>query len=381
MFKRTLKLLSIGVRMHVRSAMTIIIICLGYCICAFIFSVLWAGHSSYKSIVANSGSDKTIVVLSKNAPSITQSLISASDRDIALTEIAKDIGNANIGFISQEATFIENQGCDLKKSSLVRPHTPSVNSYNSDIVLAPQQIILGSDVSNACDLSGKKVKFSGHEFEVLRIVPRNFDVSDNMIFMNPSRFRTMYERGQTINAIRISIVTQNYSEELEALLSKKLKNFDVTNEREYYDNISGQLFLPTLIIMLEVGGLLLLGSFVASVLSMSITIHSRERELTILHFMGFSKDEIKCALALEGSIFALLASLIGLIVQKLLFSYKTFNVLDATSGGQISIHLTISILASFIIVLFQTILCFIGTYFLVSRFVKKMAEDKSGAST
>ena len=172
------------------------------------------------------------------------------------------------------------------------------------------------------------------------------------------------------DTLRIEYKDINQLDTLENYLNTEVEGVHkVKNRKDIADNIN-QVKRVIMIICIVLTGLLLVVSLFIIGNTIKITLKSREKEITIMRYIGATNTFITLPFVVESAIVALISTLIAAFIQIYSYRYITekivaqYGIVETISVNQVWLY----IIAGFALVSF--VLCVFGTIVSTRRYMK-----------
>lgn len=365
-------LAAIGLRVHFRTPLTAMAIIVGFAAFAFIMTTIWTGYHAFGEVVREGPKD-SLLVLSRHADTIASSKL--QDHQVSLIASKAPRLGIRSGYAETMATVqLSTSRCTpaISAAIVARRDLFGGNPVFSGRRPAAERVEVGEALAAKCGIDADdEIDLAGRRFRVGRIIPARQSSDSMQIRVGEADMRSLFDSVRTPNTIVLAGGTEDMPQEkiIEALSSDDLK---LVSMRDYHAQQAKQLLIPTIIVTMEVGGLMLVGAIVAVLLAMEIAIGSRTQEIGNLLVQGFTGSEISTALAIEGGVIALLGSLLGIGATFGVFSGDMVEMFAPSVNAQILISLVPDPLVAAIIAVVSFLAGLVLTFSLSGRFTRRL---------
>lgn len=178
---------------------------------------------------------------------------------------------------------------------------------------------------------GQTVRLGNNTWTVVGTFSTGGSVFESEIWTDLGVVQNLYQRGSSIQSIRVRLTSPEAIEELREYTDREERlNVDVVSEREYFEQSAGGtsdliegVALPLAIVMA-------IGAFAGAWNTMYSSVDARTREIATLRTIGFSGFTAFMGTLIESLVLALLGGVIGVAVIYLLFNGMTASTLSGS---------------------------------------------------
>ncbi|MEE2566275.1 ABC transporter permease [Hyphobacterium marinum] len=299
--------------------------------------------NGFRATVSGSGSDSIAVLLRAGSQAELNSGLSRDDA--RLVEIAPGLATNAAGdpVLSGEMYVIVD---GIKRSSQTEANLPLRGvgaqapalrdgfTITEGRMFEPgaAELVVGESVQRefaGFDL-GDTIRLGSNTWTVVGTFSTGGSIFDSEIWTDIGVLQNLYQRGTTVQSIRVLLESPEAIEALRAYVADEPRlNLDVSTEREYFASSSGQTSDFIMVLGWPLAISMAIGALAGAWNTMYSSVDTRTREIATLRAIGFSGGAAFAGTMIESVVLAAIGGLIGAVASYLLFN----GVSASTLGG------------------------------------------------
>lgn len=316
--------------------------------------------NGFRATLSGSGADDVAIILRGGSQTELNSVMAREDA--RLIEVAPGIATDEGGdpVMSAELYVIVD---GIKRSSQteanlplrgVQPNAQSLRqnfSITQGRMFEPgaAELVVGEGVLRefaGFDL-GQTIRLGNNTWTVVGVFSTGGSVFDSEIWTDLGVVQNLYQRGSSIQSIRVRLTSPEAIEDLRAYTEAEDRlNVDVSSEVEYFADSAGGTAMLIEFVGWPLSIVMAIGAFAGAWNTMYSSVDARTREIATLRTIGFSGFTAFMGTLIESLVLAFLGGVVGVIAIYLLFNGVTASTLG---GGFTQVVFTFAVTSGSII--------------------------------
>ncbi|MCJ8319552.1 MAG: ABC transporter permease [Colwellia sp.] len=328
------------------------------CVAAVILSVLAMTEGMMKTL-HQSGLDNTILVMRAGAVSELQSVMFPVEMNILANNekvIRDEQGQAQVSaemFVNAEVNFNDASGEQVSKSLALRGISATTTLFRPNFKLVSgklfntgvRELLIGQAIARRMPelIVDRIITLGGAQWKISGIFSDENSVFESELWADIGMVQSDYQRGNTIQSIRLAL---NDSNDL-AALEKEWQddprlNIRIITEKQFFADQAESLTRLIRWLGFPVALVMALGAMVAALNTMYAAIASRSKEIATHKAIGFTPFAISVSIVCEAVLIALVGGALGILPLYLVFDGWTAATQNASSLSQIMFNFDIN---------------------------------------
>lgn len=328
--------------------------------------------NGFRATLSGSGADDVAIILRGGSQTELNSVLARDDA--RLIEVAPGIAAGENGepVLSAELYVIVD---GIKRASQTEANLPlrgvqpqAVNlRQNLNITEGRMfepgaaELIVGEGVLREFDgfELGRTIRLGNNNWTVVGVFSTGGSVFDSEIWTDLGVVQNLYQRGSSIQSIRVRLTSAEAIEELRAYTDGEDRlNVDVFSEREYFADSAGGTAALIEFVGWPLAITMAIGAFAGAWNTMYSSVDARTREIATLRTIGFSGFTAFMGTLIESLVLAFLGGVVGVVAIFLLFNGASASTLGsgftqvvftfAVTGGSIIAGLVLAVVVGFL---------------------------------
>lgn len=313
----------------------------GIALVVFVFAAVLMMAYGIKKTLAQTGSTDNIKVVRKASNGEISSIVTGDIANIILTLPYPKKNAQGKSVASLEPVVIIN--LDKKGGGLsnitVRGVSPEVKELRPQVVItegryfapASRELIVGRSINErfANTKLGDKIKFAGDFWTVVGIFDTDGSGFDSEIWGDALQMLDAFNRPAAYSSITFKVDDASILPTIKSVFEndKRLNQFEVKIESEYYAEQSEGLAIFIQILGIFITVVFSLGSIIGAAITMYASVAGRTVEIGTLRALGFKRRSVLTAFLIESLFIAFVGGMIGVALASTLqfFSISTLN--------------------------------------------------------
>lgn len=313
----------------------------GIALVVFVFAAVLMMAYGIKKTLAQTGSTDNIKVVRKASNGEISSIVTGDIANIILTLPYPKKNDQGKPVASLEPVVIIN--LDKKGGGLsnitVRGVSPEVKELRPQVVItegryfapASRELIVGRSINErfANTKLGDKIKFAGDFWTVVGIFDTDGSGFDSEIWGDALQMLDAFNRPAAYSSITFKVDDASILPTIKSVFEndKRLNQFEVKIESEYYAEQSEGLAMFIQILGIFITVVFSLGSIIGAAITMYASVAGRTVEIGTLRALGFKRRSVLTAFLIESLFIAFVGGMIGVALASTLqfFSISTLN--------------------------------------------------------
>jgi len=329
------------------------------CVAAVILSVLAMTEGMMKTL-EQSGLDNTVLVMRAGAVSELQSVMFPAEMNILANNskiIRDEQGKAQVSaemFVNAEVSFKNTLGEQISESLALRGISPATMKFRPNLKIVSgklfntgvRQLLIGQAIARRMpELSvGRTITLGGAQWLINGIFTDENSVFESELWADIGMVQSDYQRGNTIQSIRLALNNINDLAALEKEWQADPRlNIRVITEKEFFVEQGKSLTRLIRWLGFPVALVMALGAMVAALNTMYAAITSRSKEIATHKAIGFSPFAISTSILCEALLIALIGGALGILPLYLIFDGWTAATQNASSLSQMMFNFDINL--------------------------------------
>lgn len=328
------------------------------CVAAVILSVLAMTEGMMKTL-ERTGLDNTVLVMRSGAVSELQSVMFPMEvnllknhQQVLRDENDKSIVSAEM-FVNAEYKVTDEKG-EAESQSLAlrgisdntyhfRPnfHMLSGNKFKTGL----RELVIGAAIARRMpELTvGSFLTLGGTQWKITGIFSDNNSVFESELWADIGVVQSDYQRGTTVQSVRLSIIDNTYLEKLDQQWQADPRlNVRIIREKQFFAQQGESLTRLIRWVGFPVAIVMAFGAMIAALNTMYAVIAARSKEIATQKAMGFSPMAISSSIVSEALLLAIVGAVLGILPLYLLFDGWTAATQDANSLSQMMFNFEIT---------------------------------------
>ncbi|MCC6549681.1 MAG: ABC transporter permease, partial [Ignavibacteriaceae bacterium] len=311
----------------------------GIALVVFVFAAVLMMAYGIKKTLAETGSPDNIKVVRKASNGEISSIVTSDVANIILTLPYPKKNGQGKPIASLEPVVIIN--LDKKEGGLsnitVRGVSPEVKELRPQVVITEgryyepgsRELIVGRSINErfANTNIGDKIKFAGDFWTVVGIYDTDGSGFDSEIWGDGLQMLDAFNRPAAYSSITFKVEDASVLPTIKSVFEndKRLNQFEVKIESEYYAEQSEGLAMFIQILGVFITVVFSLGSIIGAAITMYASVANRTVEIGTLRALGFKRRSVLTAFLIESLFIAFVGGMIGIALASTLqfFSIST----------------------------------------------------------
>tara|TARA_B100000795_G_scaffold254054_1_gene224655 strand:+ start:3187 stop:4428 length:1242 start_codon:yes stop_codon:yes gene_type:complete len=334
------------------------------CVAAVILSVLAMTEGMMKTL-QRTGLDNTVLVMRAGAISESQSVMFPFEVNILANNqkvIKNNEGIAQVSaemFVSAEVAYISNVGGKKQETKTVslalrgtsnatQKFRPNFRLVEGDMfATGVRQLIIGQAIARKMPALtvGKVITLGGAQWKISGIFSDGNSVFESELWADIGMVQSDYNRGPTIQSIRLALKNINDLPTLEQEWQEDPRlNIRVQTEKKFFADQAISLTRLIRWLGFPIAIVMALGAMVAALNTMYAAIASRSKEIATHKAIGFSPFAISTSIICEALLIAFVGGLFGILPLYFAFDGWTAATQNANNLSQMMFNFDITFL-------------------------------------
>ncbi|MGB5246519.1 MAG: ABC transporter permease [Woeseia sp.] len=194
---------------------------------------------------------------------------------------------------------------------------------------AAQSQFAGLDVGNV-------IRFGQTTWTVVGIFEADGSVSESELWTDLRVLQTMYNRGSSVQSVRVRLESPAAIEELQQTLADDPRlDVDVKSEKDYYASQAAPLSQFIKIVGYPLTVLMAIGAVFGALNSMYASVSVRGKEIATLRALGFGPLSVLISTIIESTLLSLIGGLLGGALAYIAFNGFQVSTLNGASFSQV----------------------------------------------
>ena len=190
---------------------------------------------------------------------------------------------------------------------------------------------------------GKEIRFGQTIWTVVGVFESDGSVSESELWTDLRVLQTMYQRGSSVQSVRVRLESPAAIAELtDALADDPRVDVDVMSEERYYSSQAAPLSQFIRIVGYPLTVLMAIGAVFGALNSMYASVSVRGKEIATLRALGFGPFSVLVSTIVESTLLALLGGLIGGAVAFFVFNGFQVSTLNSASFSQVVFNFAVT---------------------------------------
>jgi len=190
---------------------------------------------------------------------------------------------------------------------------------------------------------GKEIRFGQTIWTVVGVFESDGSVSESELWTDLRVLQTMYQRGSSVQSVRVRLESPAAIAELtQALADDPRVDVDVMSEERYYSSQAAPLSQFIRIVGYPLTVLMAIGAVFGALNSMYASVSVRGKEIATLRALGFGPFSVLVSTIVESTLLALLGGLIGGAVAFFVFNGFQVSTLNSASFSQVVFNFAVT---------------------------------------
>jgi len=329
------------------------------CVAAVILSVLAMTEGMMKTL-QQSGLDNTILVMRAGAVSELQSVMFPAEMNILANNdkvIRDEQGIAQVSaeiFVNAEVNFNDASGMQISKSLALRGISSATLLFRPSVKIVSgklfntgvRELLIGQAVSRRMpELSvGRTITLGGAKWKISGIFSDENSVFESELWADIGMVQSDYQRGNTIQSIRLALKDINDLTALEKEWQDDPRlNIRVMTEKQFFSDQAESLTRLIRWLGFPIAIVMALGAMIAALNTMYAAIASRSKEIATHKAIGFSPFSISTSILFEAVLIALVGGALGILPLYLVFDGWTAATQNSSNLSQMMFNFDINL--------------------------------------
>ncbi|HNP62335.1 MAG TPA: FtsX-like permease family protein [Woeseiaceae bacterium] len=183
---------------------------------------------------------------------------------------------------------------------------------------------------------GDEIRFGQTRWTVVGAFEADGSVSESELWTDLRVLQTMYNRGSSVQSVRVRLVSPEAIEELsQALADDPRIDVDVTSEKDYYSSQAKPLSQFIKIVGYPLTILMAIGAVFGALNSMYASVSVRGKEIATLRALGFGPFSVLVSTMVESTLLSLIGGIVGGVLAFALFNGFQVSTLNGASFSQV----------------------------------------------
>lgn len=183
---------------------------------------------------------------------------------------------------------------------------------------------------------GDEIRFGQSTWTVVGAFEADGSVSESELWTDLRVLQTMYNRGSSVQSVRVRLVNPEAIEELsQALADDPRIDVEVTSEKDYYSSQAKPLSQFIRIVGYPLTILMAIGAVFGALNSMYASVSIRGKEIATLRALGFGPFSVLVSTMVESTLLALIGGVTGGVLAFVLFNGFQVSTLNGASFSQV----------------------------------------------
>ncbi len=183
---------------------------------------------------------------------------------------------------------------------------------------------------------GDEIRFGQTSWTVVGAFEADGSVSESELWTDLRVLQTMYNRGSSVQSVRVRLVGPEAIEELsQALADDPRIDVDVTSEKDYYSSQAKPLSQFIKIVGYPLTILMAIGAVFGALNSMYASVSVRGKEIATLRALGFGPFSVLVSTMVESTLLSLIGGIVGGLLAFVLFNGFQVSTLNGASFSQV----------------------------------------------
>lgn len=183
---------------------------------------------------------------------------------------------------------------------------------------------------------GNEIRFGQTRWTVVGSFEADGSVSESELWTDLRVLQTMFNRGNSVQSVRVRLVSPESIEELrQALADDPRVDVDVSSEKDYYSEQAKPLSQFIRIVGYPLTILMAIGAVFGALNSMYASVSVRGKEIATLRALGFGPFSVLVSTIVESTLLSLIGGLIGGALAFVVFNGFQVSTLNGASFSQV----------------------------------------------
>ena len=183
---------------------------------------------------------------------------------------------------------------------------------------------------------GDEIRFGQTNWTVVGAFEADGSVSESELWTDLRVLQTMYNRGSSVQSVRVRLVSPEAIEEMsQALADDPRIDVDVTSEKDYYASQAKPLSQFIKIVGYPLTILMAIGAVFGALNSMYASVSVRGKEIATLRALGFGPFSVLVSTMVESTLLSLIGGIVGGVLAFVLFNGFQVSTLNGASFSQV----------------------------------------------
>lgn len=183
---------------------------------------------------------------------------------------------------------------------------------------------------------GNEIRFGQTRWTVVGSFEADGSVSESELWTDLRVLQTMFNRGNSVQSVRVRLVSPESIEELrQALADDPRVDVDVSSEKDYYSAQAKPLSQFIRIVGYPLTILMAIGAVFGALNSMYASVSVRGKEIATLRALGFGPFSVLVSTIVESTLLSLIGGLIGGALAFVVFNGFQVSTLNGASFSQV----------------------------------------------
>ena len=183
---------------------------------------------------------------------------------------------------------------------------------------------------------GDEIRFGQSSWTVVGTFDADGSVSESELWTDLRVLQAMYNRGNSVQSVRVRLVSPESIEELtQALADDPRLDVDVNSEKDYYAGQAEPLSQFIKVIGYPLTVLMAIGAVFGALNSMYASVSVRGKEIATLRALGFGPFSVLVSTIVESTLLALIGGIVGGALAFIAFNGFQVSTLNGASFSQV----------------------------------------------
>lgn len=183
---------------------------------------------------------------------------------------------------------------------------------------------------------GNEIRFGQTRWTVVGSFEADGSVSESELWTDLRVLQTMFNRGNSVQSVRVRLVSPESIEELrQALADDPRVDVDVSSEKDYYSAQAKPLSQFIKVVGYPLTILMAIGAVFGALNSMYASVSVRGKEIATLRALGFGPFSVLVSTIAESTLLSLIGGLIGGALAFVVFNGFQVSTLNGASFSQV----------------------------------------------
>ena len=344
MFKQTIAITMMNLRSLPQRAGMSLATVLSIALVVGVLLGFLAMANGFQKTINGTGAEDVAVILRGGSQAELNSVLSADQYRVIETApgIAQDASGDPL--VSAELYIVvagikKDMGTEanlpMRGVGLQAPHLRGQFEITAGRMFEPgtNEIIAGEAVLDAFEgfQLGQTVRLGPNEWQVVGLFSTGGSVFESEIWADIGVVQNLYQRGSSLQSIRVRLTSPEAIEEVEAFAAEdpRINELDIFNEKDFYAGQSGTLTEIIKRIGWPLAIIMAIGAFAGAWNTMYSSVDARMREIATLRAIGFSGGAAAVGTLIESMALAAIGGLLGVAATYLMFNGASASTLGS----------------------------------------------------